>query len=206
MNFNLCKEALYDEVFDSQKNFRVLLDAMSRPGKVASLHPHRFGKFPEGFNPHVLTLMKTLCDNSVTIFSHDKSYEDYLQANTGAETVSSPAMADYALFGGLRYSGAFARLKTGVPEFPEDSATAIVTVDSLAAGACGDFCDDTLALRLKGPGIKNSNTLFINGMDGEYAAVFSNLNRVFPLGLDLILADPEGRISCLTRTTKLEVA
>ena len=206
MNYNIYKESLFDEVFDSQKNFRILLDAMSRPGKVVSLHPHSFGRFPQGFNPHVLTLMKTLCDNNVTIFTYDRTYQNYLQANTGSEPVDNPAMADYALFGGRRYSGGFSKLKTGTPEFPEDSTTTIVTVDSLAEGVCGDFSDNTLVLRLKGPGIKHSNTLFINGLDSEYAAVFSSLNRAFPLGLDLILADTEGRISCLARTTRLEVA
>lgn len=200
------KEALFDEVFDSQKNFRVLLDSMSRPGEVFMLKEHCFDKFPEYFNPHVLTILKTLCDNNVTLFSCSRSFQNYLQINTGAELTDSANTSDYALFDGSEYYLCFTGVNTGTQEFPENSTTAILTVRSLAEGLCPDFCEDTLILRMKGPGIKYINTLFVNGLDCRYASSFISINRGFPQGFDMILVDLEGRIACLTRTTRLEVA
>lgn len=60
MGHEVLKEASFDEVFDSQRCFKILMDAMSRPGQVFRLQEHHFSKSPEGFNSNILTILKTL--------------------------------------------------------------------------------------------------------------------------------------------------
>jgi alpha-D-ribose 1-methylphosphonate 5-triphosphate synthase subunit PhnH len=207
MKQEVLKEALFDEVFHSQKNFRVLMDGMSRPGKIFKLNKHCFSKSPEGFNANVLTILKTLGDNNVT-FSMGNFKSDvlqrYIEVNTGMVSVESNE-AYYVLFDWEEFDKNICYINTGTLEFPENSATVIISAESILNGQYEGRFIDNVEIHMTGPGIKDINTVTIVGLDKNYIKSIVEANSVFPLGIDAIFVDNEGNIACMPRTTKAEV-
>jgi alpha-D-ribose 1-methylphosphonate 5-triphosphate synthase subunit PhnH len=204
----MVRESGFDDVFDSQAVFRMLLDSMSRPGKICRLPSHPYKAPPQGFCPPALSILKTLCDHRVT-FSiggvHARAeWIRYLEVNL-ASSFRNVEKADYVLLDGASYDGAFALLNRGSVEFPESSATALLSVTALAEGVDSSeapICD----LVLTGPGVDGKTRLSVSGLDPAYAAERSRTNRHYPLGIDLFLVDPEGRVAGIPRTSTVETA
>lgn len=204
----IVKETGFDIVFDSQQVFRLLMDAMSRPGKINKLTDYGFTSIPSGFNPYVLTLVKTLGDNTVTFSiagDRKESWESYLEINTGAK-LDFVNQADYVVFQGPIFSQDILTVKRGTLEFPEDSATAIITVDCLGKKEDSILTAPASAFTMRGPGIKDVITLKIGGLDKKFGQALAEANAIFPLGIDIIMVDVEGQLACIPRTTKVEVA
>jgi alpha-D-ribose 1-methylphosphonate 5-triphosphate synthase subunit PhnH len=209
----MVREAGFDDVFDSQATFRALLDSMSRPGKVYRIPLTRYHSPPNGFCPPALSILKTLCDHRVCFsIGEEQPRLDWirsLEVNLAAPW-QPVEKADYVLFDGASYDAGFARLNRGSLDFPESSATALLTVMRLSDGASEG--DDEAGgqpardLALAGPGVKGRARLCVTGLDASYAAERSRANRSYPLGVDLILVDPEGRVAGIPRTTTMEIA
>jgi alpha-D-ribose 1-methylphosphonate 5-triphosphate synthase subunit PhnH len=202
----MVRETAFDDVFDSQTTFRALLEAMSRPGRVAQAPVLRYAGAPVGMTPHVMTVLKSLCDHRV-VFSVAGSelrreWEGYLAMNC-ASPFSSPDKADYVLFDGMEYDDAFGALRIGSLEFPEASATAILSVSRLAteAGQTERACQ----LRFSGPGVKGIACIHVTGLHRRYPEERCRATGQFPLGIDLLLVDAEARIVGVPRTTHLEM-
>ena len=198
------KEASFDEVFDSQRNFRTLMDGMSRPGKIFKLYKHNFLKSPEGLNPNVLTVLKTLGDNNITFSHNNETVERYIEINTGM-LPDEIDKADYVLFDGKEFNQSICSVNTGSLEFPENSATVIITVESILSGLYKNTFMNKTELHMTGPGVKDRNIVTVEGLDKKYLKSISEINSVFPLGIDVIFVDTEGNITCMPRTTKAEV-
>jgi phosphonate C-P lyase system protein PhnH len=134
---DVLRETAFDEVFDSQRTFRVLLEAMSRPGRVCALPRPAYRGAPRGLVPPALTVLKTLCDHRVSFAvvgaPAGQEWVRYLAVNTGARP-GQAGEADYALFDGAAWDDGFSLLKRGLPEFPERSATALFSVQQLQGG------------------------------------------------------------------------
>jgi alpha-D-ribose 1-methylphosphonate 5-triphosphate synthase subunit PhnH len=75
-------------------------------------------------------------------------------------------------------------------------------VQALAeAGADGSG----LLLAISGPGVESEHRLAVRGMDRRYPEALREVNELFPVGLDCCLLDPGGRLSCLPRSSRVEV-
>lgn len=207
MNQVVLKEAVHDEVFIMQKTFRVLLDGMSRPGKIYALGEHYFMNCPDGFNPYILSILKTLGDNNVLFCLcgfESNTFKKYIQINTGMEC-SDLSRADYAVVDGKVFVSCLELLNNGTLEFPENNATVIIETENLL-GACTERDQlDCTQIALKGPGIKDTAILTIKGFDKRYIESIMEINSVFPLGIDIIFLDKAGRIACMPRTSVAEV-
>jgi alpha-D-ribose 1-methylphosphonate 5-triphosphate synthase subunit PhnH len=199
----MVRETAFDEVFDSQATFRVLLDSMSRPGSLRSLPTRRYPSAPNGFCPPVLSILKTVCDHrisfSVGSSERRQDWVSYLVMNLS--TPFRPVEeADYVLFNGESFEQDFARLKRGTLEYPERSATALLCVQRLseaeAAGSPG--------LRVSGPGVTGTGLLAVSGLDARYLEERSKANKFYPMGIDLLLVDADGRVAGLPRTSVVE--
>jgi alpha-D-ribose 1-methylphosphonate 5-triphosphate synthase subunit PhnH len=170
-----------------QRNFRLLLEAMARPGKFQYLT----SSSQDG--PGVLAVLATLLDAEVSLADpHGLLRNDdwpMLQATTASED-----QADYIVCDGNQIPG-FAP-KLGTLPSPEQSATLIVAVDALGKGET--------ELQLTGPGINGTETLLIEGLNKELLAKREDWVCAFPLGVDFIFVDGE-RIAALPRTTRVEV-
>ena len=196
------KETSFDEVLHSQQNFKIIMDALSRPGEILKLQENNFTLFPLEFNPNLLTILKTLGDNNVSFHlsvEDKKDWENYIKTNTGME-ISSVEAADFVVFCGKKYCEGFNNLKTGEVEFPENSCTAIIIVDKIRSNIL-----EYKFIQMTGPGIKDLNRVCITGFDYKYIEEIREINANFPLGIDVILVDLKGNITCISRTTKLEV-
>jgi alpha-D-ribose 1-methylphosphonate 5-triphosphate synthase subunit PhnH len=194
------RETVFDEVFDSQKTFRILLQAMSRPGRIGRLPPQPYQRTPSGLNPFALTVLKTLCDHEVSIGVGGRpEWAGYLAANTGSP-LRPAAEADYVLLDGSVFDEAFLRLRRGSLEFPERGALALLAVRALSENG-GPGC----RLTIRGPGVEAAQRLGVEGLDGRYPQALAGLNELFPLGLDCCLLDREGRLACLPRSCRVEV-
>jgi len=211
----MTRETGFDEVFDSQAAFRVLLDSMSRPGSLRKLPPRPYPFAPNGFCPPALSILKTVCDHriSFSVGSSDARQEwvGYLTMNL-ATPFRPVEEADYVLFNGESFEQDFTRLKRGTLEYPERSATALVCVRRLSdgehagetAGGAAPQLAGSRELCVSGPGVSGTLVLTVSGFDARYLEERSAANRFYPMGIDLLLVDDAGRVAGLPRTSVVE--
>lgn len=182
----------FDTVMDSQRIFRVLLEALSRPGKVLDL--------PVEGDP-VEALARTLLDGEVSFLVSGEGVEavegDFVRA-----TGSRPARvgeADFAFFFGGGSGGALMEMKPGTLEAPEDGATAVYLVHRLSPGS------GELTIELAGPGVPDTRRLGIDGLTAEEAEQIRASRASYPLGVDVYLLDRDGRVAGLPRSARVKV-
>ena len=199
----MARETAFDEVFDSQAVFRELLHCLSQPGKVGMVPPRAYDSRPSGFCAPALSILKTLCDHRVSFSigaaSARPDWAAYLEMNLST-AFGGVDTADFVLFDGASYDNDFSRLRRGTPEFPEDSATALLCVGELREANASA----TRELRLKGPGVKDVAQLFVSGLDGRYLDERRQANVIYPMGIDLFLVDADGRVAGIPRTSNVE--
>ena len=170
-----------------QQNYRLLLEAMSRPGSLHSI---------TGLNTSsnsLLAVLAALLDSSVRFCdSNDLLETSDIALLQAIQTV--PEEADYLLCSGIDVPDFQPRL--GSLASPEQSATLLVHVSALEAG--------DLQLGLTGPGIKEKQVCNIQGLDSDWLVKRESWVCGFPLGVDLILLDQQ-QLMALPRTTRVEV-
>ena len=170
-----------------QQNFRQLLEAMSRPGTVQSLHGI------EDESNSLLAVLSALLDNEVSFCDNDKllSNDDHLLLQAKQDDAEE---ADYLLCEGNQEPGFEPRL--GTLASPELSATIVLKVDSITDGES--------LIELKGPGIKEQAQCNVKGLHPQWLIKRQEWVSAFPLGVDLILAD-ESRVMAIPRTSIIKV-
>jgi len=182
-----------DPVFDSQRVFRAVLDAMARPGRLARIDVALVPPAP--LDPATAAVALALADYDAPVWLDETAGTDavveYLRFHCGCPLAAEPARAAFAL---CIAPPSLARFDPGTDEFPEASTTVIVQVADLAANG---------PLALTGPGIDRTHRLAVAGLAEEFWAERKAVNGAFPRGIDVILAC--GRHVCgLPRTTRLE--
>jgi alpha-D-ribose 1-methylphosphonate 5-triphosphate synthase subunit PhnH len=178
-----------------QRVFRALLNAMARPGTVHTANPHpQSGRFAAA-----VSLLEAVLDHEVTfaIVPEQADLTDTLLRLTGSY-VAPPDQADYLLGEGGGVLRALQQAKEGTAEFPDKSATVLAVVAALSAAPGGG-----LPLKLAGPGIRETRTVWVDGFAPECRGAFVERNRDLPMGIDLVLVAPDGAFTCLTRYTRL---
>ncbi|MFM9837809.1 MAG: phosphonate C-P lyase system protein PhnH [Cyclobacteriaceae bacterium] len=191
------REVSYDEVFDAQEQFRIIMDAMARPGKI-----HRLPQLdilpPEGLNKVSALVGFGLLNADVSFACSDfneNEIESYLSVNTGAYP-SSIELADYVFFTGNEDASVLQKVKMGTLSYPEQSATLILSITSISEMET----EGVLKIILKGPGIENTNTVFVTGVNDKLLNEIKIINQEFPLGVDLILTDIDNQLICIPRS------
>lgn len=170
-----------------QQHFRLLLEAMARPGKCQTLID-----VPDN-GPSVLAILATVLDAEVSLADPHAllNNADWPMLQTKSATAEQ---ADYVLCDGTRTPDFVPKL--GSLHSPELSATLILMVEELGQG--------NTHLNLSGPGIAESQTLLIKGLDNQWLALREDWVCAFPIGVDFILVAGK-QIAALPRTTKVEV-
>ncbi len=170
--------------------YRAVLSAMARPGTVQQL-PAAAADQP------LLDVLRALLD-------HEASFHVVLDEALGREirtvTGSPPApldRADFVIFPEGGSGGLVRSLKRGSLEYPDEGASALYQVRGLHPNGG--------AVVLRGPGIRDRSSPWIEGLADEEPALLADVNREFPLGVDSIFLDPGGRLLCLPRSTRIEV-
>lgn len=170
-----------------QAHFRLLLDAMSYPGKCLSL------KILPEKSLVALTILSTLLDAEVSLADPHNllNKEDWQMLQAKSE---GSDQADFILCDASQAPDFTPKL--GTLNCPEQSTTFVLVVDKLGEG--------DHKLNLTGAGIKENKTLLVKGLNSKWLSTRNEWCSSFPLGVDLILIDDQN-ISALPRTTKVEV-
>lgn len=187
---------LADPVLDSQRIFRAVLGAMARPGTV-----HAIGDAPAAPKPlwpATVAVCLSLVDLDTPLWldaaADTGAVRDHLRFHCGCPLVDRPETASFAVIAAPGDMPPLDRFAIGDPEYPDRSATLIVQAARLTGGA---------DRRLTGPGIRDHAHLDAAGLPGAFWAWLRDNNRLFPLGVDVVLTAPEG-IAALPRTTRVE--
>jgi alpha-D-ribose 1-methylphosphonate 5-triphosphate synthase subunit PhnH len=182
-----------NDVIHGHAVFRVLLQAMSRPGKVYQL-PHAASEQHEGM---LVGLLQCLMDNEVTycvVADEPEALAGAVSRHTGSRQ-ADPGTADFLIFrdGGSR--GLVRDAKRGTLEYPDKGATAIYLVEKLGESGGG--------ATLRGPGIDGVAQPVIEGLAAGELGLLREMNSEFPLGVDAVFLDRLGCITCIPRSTRI---
>lgn len=188
-----------DPVHDSQSVFRVLLDALSRPGRImtmAAAMPGLTGV--EEVPSAVFAALLALADYTTPVMlqnSH-RGLSDALRFHTGAPLTTDPAEAVFAYLNDAEALPSIDSFSLGEPEMPERAATLFIRVESLDAGP-------TLVWR--GPGIRDAQAVRIAGLPTQFWHERAALASRFPCGIDCYFVAGDALVG-LPRTTQVEVS
>ena len=180
-------------VFDSQRNFRELLQAMARPAAPRTMPV--VAPAPAPLLPTTMAVLLTMCDADTTLWLQETNDEvaTHLRFHTGLRLAQNAIDADFAL---ITKSASMPPLKAfahGDLRYPDRSATLIVQVDGFHANA---------GKRFVGPGIRDVEQLLIEGLPSGFWQQRASMCTQLPLGIDLIFIAGE-RMVALPRTTRV---
>ncbi|ANK81992.1 MAG: phosphonate C-P lyase system protein PhnH [Rhizobiales bacterium NRL2] len=187
---------LADPVFDSQRVFRAVLDALARPGRVVA--------FPRscdalgGLAAEPLAILLSLADNTTPVWLpeslQDGTLAGHLAFHAGVVLTTEPVKAAFAVIDSAVDAAFIDRFAIGAPDYPDRSTTLILP--------CANVTDDA-GWSLAGPGIETTARL---GIEPAHPALETAIRRnatLSPLGLDVIFTAP-GRVAAIPRSTRLE--
>ncbi len=194
-NLESTLESTFDQVFTAQQFYRLLLDAMARPGKIVALSKLEIDP-PEGLSWSIAGLAFTLLDQETTfaVLPDHESWSRYLCLNTGSRQAAVPG-AEFIIIDGRVDLPELMEANRGILLFPDRGATLMVMV-SAVGGAGADT-----RLTLQGPGIHGKVSLALGGLCPGNLERVQTLNREFPLGVDLIISDHRGALVCIPRSS-----
>lgn len=185
-----------DPVFDSQRVFRAVMDALARPGTVRPLAGP--GGAPPPLTPELAAVALALADHEAPLWldaplAAAPEVAAFLRFHTGAAVVADPAETAFALVSDPARCPAPERFAPGTPEYPDRSATLVLAVEAIVPG--GGWV-------LEGPGIPGAVRLDIRPLPPDMPDRLARNRAGFPLGVDHLFAAP-GRVAGLPRSTRV---
>jgi len=186
---------LADPTLESQRIFRSLLEAMSRPGRIVdvavTVHP------PAPLHPATAALCLTLLDFDTPLWLDDAAARpevvEWLKFHCGMPITVDPSSAGFALIADGPSMPSLSVFDAGTAEHPERSATLIVQVRSIMGGT---------GCRLTGPGIADEARLDVAGVPERFWNWAADNHAQFPRGVDVFLSAGHV-VAALPRTTRV---
>ena len=190
------------EAFGSQAVFRSALMALSHPGRCIPVEHD--AELPRHGNAAAAVFLLAMLDADCGLWLspslRDSDAAMWLRFHTGCQLVEHAAMAQFVWVGAGDPLPPLQSLRQGSDECPDQSATCVVDVGSLSAGADADA--DAQHWTLSGPGIRDQALLGVTGLPGDFAAQWALNHGGFPRGVDLFLATHDQLVG-LPRTTRI---
>jgi alpha-D-ribose 1-methylphosphonate 5-triphosphate synthase subunit PhnH len=203
----------------STLTFRLLLDALARPGKINQLELPQFwgdapsyrgqaDSAPTPVNLHSLGALLTLLDRETTFaMAAGGQWLDrtdvavrWTALRSGA-LVADADQAAFAFFCGAGNADLLSQLSVGTLLEPELSATVFFCVEQIAPTELAE----SMALELRGPGIQEAQIIHVSGLQRADVEAILFARRSYPLGIDVYLIDASGRCIGLPRTTRIQL-
>ncbi len=182
------------DVKRTQQMFRLLLDAISRPGEIYTYTPDI--AYNTNLHDNVMVACETLFDGEVSfhLLEENEETRQEIEIRTLVEQVDCQD-ADYIVCPKdssiVNVKSAIYMAKSGTLVNPHENATFLIEVEDLEEG---------LDYIFRGPGIKGEKKVCIEGINCWLEAR-NDKNIEFPLGIDIFLFDNKGRIMGFPRTT-----
>lgn len=185
----------FDFVFDSQRVFRSLLQAMANPGRIESIR-REAETFTEDYGT-LLALGCTLLDNEEKMFVEKNPI---LAESLHNLTLCREGMleeADYVFLSSEMNDGSlaavFEKVKHGTYADPQRSATLLVYCESV------DGADEMV---LSGPGVDGTLTVGVSPYVKKVIALRDAAHMEYPLGVELVFCDASGAMMAVPRLVK----
>jgi alpha-D-ribose 1-methylphosphonate 5-triphosphate synthase subunit PhnH len=186
-----------DPVHDAQTCFRVLLDALARPGTVGSIDVAFDEDVLRRWPAAAFGAMLALADFSTPVWlqHHDEALVQAIRFHTDAPLAQTPAAAAFAYVADAAALPAPDTFALGTPEAPQGAATVLIRVDALEGGR---------PLTLSGPGIQSSVRIEPRGIADTFWQARASLASAAPCGIDCYLVCGRSVIG-IPRTTRVEL-
>lgn len=183
----------FDEVFDAQKVFRLVLNAMSNPTKIVNIKSYAEKLY--GSEPEFLALAITLLDNEVSFYTC--AYAE-LSDEIASLTLSKSEELETADFIFVSDPGRLKKVieiaKCGTLIDPHKSATVIIKNTGV----------NTCQMILSGPGIKNNIEFDITETVKSAVELRDEQYYEYPQGIDFIFVSENGDLFAIPRLTRRE--
>ena len=196
------------EAFGSQAMFRVALDALSHPGRCITVRHD--AEVPQTGHPTSAALLLALLDSDCTLWlSPSLANSDaaaWLRFHTGCQLVSHADEAMFAWVAAGDAMPALASFSQGSDNAPDQSATCVLDLPLMNAGATSATSEGgTAQWALKGPGIQDVTQLTVDGLAADFLPQWTANHASFPRGVDLFLASAQQLVG-LPRTTSIQLS
>ncbi len=201
----MVREVAYDEVFDAQLHFRSVLDSMARPGKINAFKEVDLTP-PSGLLKSTMVICMSLLNRDASFYlaKGNAETEDYIRVNTGS-LPGTLEEADFLIVDGDDSAEIVELAKEGLLTYPEQAATFVLQVQ----GFSNEEIPDAVGIELKGPGVKDANSIFVSGLEPAWIQALKEKNCEFPLGVDAMLAcdgiDGKAEVACFPRSLHLNL-
>ncbi len=187
---------LGEPVYQSQRIFRSLMDAMARPGTIKPVATDARPPFP--MLPLTAAVLATMADADTPVWLDGAmkdigALKDWLTFHVGAPLVDEPDVATFAVLTGKRDMPALESFAKGLQDYPDRSATLLIQVERL---------ENKPDWRLSGPGIRDTQPLAVSPLSPLFVVQWQENHKLFPRGVDVVFIAPEA-IACLPRTTAI---
>ncbi|MFA7441497.1 MAG: phosphonate C-P lyase system protein PhnH [Sphingomonadaceae bacterium] len=164
---------------DSQKLFRILMDAIARPGVIADV-PHG-PDAPGKLSSAAAAIALSLFDFETRVWLDDAVGTDtlagWLRFHCGCPLTTNPAEAHFAIVADIASAPPLSAFMQGEPRYPDQSTTIIFDLPALSGG---------IAVELDGPGIRTPITIAPVGPTAEFWASAQDNHEQFQCGVDMI--------------------
>ncbi|MCL1789991.1 MAG: phosphonate C-P lyase system protein PhnH [Peptococcaceae bacterium] len=184
----LTKKNNFDIVFDSQKVFRIILEAMSNPAKIIDLGEHTDDLFCA--YPAFLATAMTLLDNEV---SYHVCGNDPLAGEIASLTLAKQdriEAADFVfVFAPDEIEKVISSAKYGTLADPQKSATLIIYDDG----------DPIHPLTFSGPGIDGFRTIQATSTVKAAITLRDKQEYEYPQGIDFLFISEAGELFAVPR-------
>jgi len=184
-----------DSVSSAQSTFRVVMEAMARPGSVQRVTASV--GIPASMMRGTAAIALTLFDHDTPIWldptlSETTDVAKWLKFFSGAPVTVDVAKCSFAVVCDLTGLPDLDRFALGSSEYPDRSTTLIVQVDNLTQG---------VEYALRGPGINGTAMLRSSaGLRILFEQLAMNA-ALFPRGIDVVLV-ADDRVVAIPRTTR----
>ncbi len=182
----------------SQAAFRVLLDALARPGLVLELPVPPMAPvtvLPLALVDHTQAIVAVGPDPAVAC-----AVASTLARATGASVARDIGEADIVVVLGAGEPSVLRALRRGSALQPERGARLGLRAAGLRADGPAD-----VVLTLSGPGVAGTRRLGVDGIAGGLFLALAEVNGSFPAGVDTWLVDDGGQVAAISRSTRLRV-
>jgi alpha-D-ribose 1-methylphosphonate 5-triphosphate synthase subunit PhnH len=171
-----------DPVLASQAVFRTVMEAMARPGSVATVDAAVAAPAPLGIAAAALAL--TLLDFETPVWLDPTLAEasdigGWVKFHTGAPLATDPGACAFAFIADPARMPDFESFCRGSVEYPDRSTTLVLQLEQLSEGD---------GFRLSGPGVNGARMLSAAPLPPGFADRMAANRALFPRGVDIILA------------------